>query len=346
MPDKASFREGRRSVGMSQGDSRINEFGAGFEKDGITYLLIQFVDIHGARQGQARAGRDLAAAAESGAGFAGGAVWGMGQGPIPMICSPGPTWQRYTPLPYEPGVARFAADLYVDGEPHPFCPRVNLKRVLDRPTSRATFSMSASSPNFSWSTKAADGSIRGWDPHGSRRSSQSRATTSRASRPHSFLRALNDGLNSSAGASISPTTRTRISSTRSTFAIPTPDHGRPPHFLPDDGRPARPAIRGDCHLHGQTVRHRTGSGAHMHYHLARRRRPATICFSMTRILAAWVSPGWRISSSEGCSTHAPALVRGDVAHGQLLQATADGPGADRLAVGLYLDAGVHLVRRQ
>ena len=35
-------------------------------------------------------------------------------------------------MPHEPGVARFAADLYVDDRPHPFCPRVNLKRMLAR----------------------------------------------------------------------------------------------------------------------------------------------------------------------------------------------------------------------
>ena len=33
-------------------------------------------------------------------------------------------------MPWKPGLARFAADLYVDGKPYPFCARVNLKRVL------------------------------------------------------------------------------------------------------------------------------------------------------------------------------------------------------------------------
>ena len=36
----------------------------------------------------------------------------------------------YTPLPWKPALARFAADLYVDQQPHPYCPRVNLKRLL------------------------------------------------------------------------------------------------------------------------------------------------------------------------------------------------------------------------
>ena len=67
---------------------------------------------------------------ETGAGFAGGAVWGMGQGPHSHDMLARADLGSYTPLPYEPGVARFAADLYVDDKPHPFCPRVNLKRIL------------------------------------------------------------------------------------------------------------------------------------------------------------------------------------------------------------------------
>src|SRR5262249_60587808 len=69
--------------------------------------------------------------AGGGAGFAGGAVWGMGQNASShdMMARVDPV--SYTPLPWKPGWARFASDLYVDGKPHPFCPRVNLKRVLN-----------------------------------------------------------------------------------------------------------------------------------------------------------------------------------------------------------------------
>src|SRR5262249_56622115 len=72
----------------------------------------------------------LEAVTDSGAGFAGGAVWGLGQNAAShdMMARIDPA--SYTPLPWKPGLARFAADLYVDGQPHPFCPRVNLKRVL------------------------------------------------------------------------------------------------------------------------------------------------------------------------------------------------------------------------
>jgi glutamine synthetase len=36
----------------------------------------------------------------------------------------------YTLLPWEPGVARLACDIYVDGQPYPYCPRVNMQRKM------------------------------------------------------------------------------------------------------------------------------------------------------------------------------------------------------------------------
>src|SRR5215468_621129 len=72
----------------------------------------------------------LEAVTDSGAGFAGGAVWGMGQNASShdMMARIDPA--SYTPLPWKPGLARFASDLYVDGKPFAYCPRVNLKRVV------------------------------------------------------------------------------------------------------------------------------------------------------------------------------------------------------------------------
>ncbi|ODT99880.1 MAG: type III glutamate--ammonia ligase, partial [Planctomycetes bacterium SCN 63-9] len=73
--------------------------------------------------------------------------------------------ESYTPLPYEPGIARFAADLYVDDAPYPFCPRVNLKRILSRVEARGyTFNVGME-PEFFLVVRNDDGSIRGWDPH-------------------------------------------------------------------------------------------------------------------------------------------------------------------------------------
>jgi len=146
-------------------EARLASLEGQFQNDGIAYLLIQFVDIHGAPKVKLVPASTLRAAVESGAGFAGGAVWGMGQGPHSHDLQARADLDSYTPLPYEPGVARFAADLYVDAAPHPYCPRVNLKRVLHRAKELGyTFNVGME-PEFFLVTRNADGTISGWDPH-------------------------------------------------------------------------------------------------------------------------------------------------------------------------------------
>src|SRR6185437_10538124 len=113
---------------MSQPDARLAEVEDRLQADGIAYLLIQFVDIHGAAKVKLVQAGTLRAAVECGAGFAGGAVLGSGQGPHSHDMCARADLATYTPLPYQSGVARFAADLYVDDVPHPYCPRVNLRR--------------------------------------------------------------------------------------------------------------------------------------------------------------------------------------------------------------------------
>src|SRR3954462_8003344 len=100
------------------------------QKDAIEYLLVQFVDIHGSPKVKMVPSDCVDAVADSGAGFAGGAVWGMGQNASShdMMAPIAPA--SYTPLPWKAGLARFASDLHVDAKPFPYCPRVNLKRLL------------------------------------------------------------------------------------------------------------------------------------------------------------------------------------------------------------------------
>jgi glutamine synthetase len=70
----------------------------------------------------------------------------------------------YTPLSWKPGLARFAADLYVDGRPHPFCPRVNLKRVLGELRSAGYAFNVGVEPEHFLVTRGPDGRIVPWDP--------------------------------------------------------------------------------------------------------------------------------------------------------------------------------------
>jgi glutamine synthetase len=134
------------------------------KEDAIEYLLVQFVDIHGAPKVKMVPTEALDDVADIGAGFAGGAVWGLGQNASShdMMARIDPA--SYTPLPWKPGLARFAADLYVDGKPHPYCARVNLKRVLgELRTTGYVFNVGVEPEHF-LVTRAADGRPEPWDP--------------------------------------------------------------------------------------------------------------------------------------------------------------------------------------
>src|SRR5947209_4953974 len=100
------------------------------QSDAIEYILVQFVDIHGAPKVKMVPTESLDDVADTGAGFAGGAVWGMGQNASSHDMMARIDLSSYTPLHWKPGFARFASDLFVDSVPHAFCPRVNLKRML------------------------------------------------------------------------------------------------------------------------------------------------------------------------------------------------------------------------
>jgi glutamine synthetase len=99
-------------------------------KDKVDYLLAQYVDIHGTPRCKGVPARALDLLLEGSAGFAGAAVWGMGQGPHDHDMIALPDLASYTPVPWETGVARLACDITVDGKPWPYCPRTALRRAL------------------------------------------------------------------------------------------------------------------------------------------------------------------------------------------------------------------------
>jgi glutamine synthetase len=134
------------------------------QKDGIEYLLVQFVDLHGAPKVKMVPRDAVDAVADSGAGFAGGAVWGMGQDAHShdMMARIDPA--SYTPIPWKPALARFASDLYVDDAPFAYCPRVNLKRVLAEVRAAGYAFNVGVEPEHFLVTRIADGRIVPWDP--------------------------------------------------------------------------------------------------------------------------------------------------------------------------------------
>ena len=134
------------------------------EQAGIRFLLAQFVDIHGAAKVKMVPAAELDGIATDGAGFAGGAVWGMGQKAHSHDMMARADLASYTPLPWRPEVARFACDIHVDNEPHPYCSRVNLRRVLGELRQQGYVFNCGMEPEHFLVVKQPDGSIAVWDP--------------------------------------------------------------------------------------------------------------------------------------------------------------------------------------
>ena len=136
------------------------------QEDGIELVLVQFVDIHGAPKVKMVPARCLDDVIDEGAGFAGAALDGMGQGPHSHDMLARIDIDTYTPLPWRPGAARFAADLYVDGDPHPHCPRQNMRRVLAGLREEGYVFNVGMEPEHFLVKRRGDGSIEVFDPDG------------------------------------------------------------------------------------------------------------------------------------------------------------------------------------
>jgi glutamine synthetase len=254
---------------MASAQVQLAELESRFQADGIAYLLIQFVDLHGAAKVKLIPATTLRAATEVGAGFAGGALWGMGQGPHSHDLCARADLSTYTPLPYEQGVARFAADLYVDGRPHPFCPRVNLRRVLDHARERGYVFNVGVEPEFFLVVKQPDGSIRGWDPHGVDDLAKPCYDFKGISGALGLLRAINDSLNQLGWGVYQCDHEDANFQYEVNFeyadALVTAD--RYTFFRMMTGQLAQRAGAIATFM-AKPFATRTGSGAHMHYHLA------------------------------------------------------------------------------
>ena len=134
------------------------------DDDNIEFLLAQFVDINGSPKVKMVPVASFDDIVDEGAGFAGAALDGMGQGPHSHDMLARPDLDSYTPLPWRDGVARFACDLFVDGEPHMYCARQNMKRVLSEVRAAGYSFQVGIEPEHFLVTRTEDG-IRVWDPN-------------------------------------------------------------------------------------------------------------------------------------------------------------------------------------
>jgi glutamine synthetase len=117
---------------MTDRPTTVEEVRALVDEMGIEFIFAQFVEMHGKSNAKLVPANHLEDVFAEGAGFAGFAAGEMWQGPHDPDLAAIPDPESFTPVPWQPNLARFACDIYVEGEPWPYCPRVILKRQLQR----------------------------------------------------------------------------------------------------------------------------------------------------------------------------------------------------------------------
>jgi glutamine synthetase len=125
--------------------------------------LAQFVDIHGVAKVKSVPASHLEDILKTGAGFAGGAIWGMG------IAPNGPDYMAVGDLstlsliPWQPGYARIICDGHVNGTPYNHDSRVVLKKQIDRLSEHGWTLYTGLEPEFSLLKKDEHGNIHPFD---------------------------------------------------------------------------------------------------------------------------------------------------------------------------------------
>jgi len=102
------------------------------EERGVEFYFAQFVDMYGRPSAKLVPAVHLDDLVTEGAGFAGFAAGEIGQIPSDPDIAAIPDLRSYTPVPWEPTLARFACDITVEGEEWPYDPRTILRRQLEK----------------------------------------------------------------------------------------------------------------------------------------------------------------------------------------------------------------------
>src|SRR6267378_3804136 len=99
---------------------------------GVEFYFAQFVDMYARPSAKLVPAAYLDDLVSDGAGFAGFAAGEIGQLPSDPDIAAIPDLNSFTPVPWEPSLARFACNVTVDGEEWPYDPRTILRRQLER----------------------------------------------------------------------------------------------------------------------------------------------------------------------------------------------------------------------
>jgi glutamine synthetase len=110
----------------------VEEIRSRSEELGVEFYFAQFVDMYGRPSAKLVPAAYLDDLVSDGAGFAGFAAGEIGQLPSDPDIAAIPDLNSFTPVPWEPSLARFACNVTVDGEEWPYDPRTILRRQLEK----------------------------------------------------------------------------------------------------------------------------------------------------------------------------------------------------------------------
>src|ERR671936_2046028 len=102
------------------------------EEQGVRFLLSSFVELAGVPKAKLVPIAHLEDVARAGAGFAGFAAGYMGQGPESPDIAAMPDLSSLMVLPWRKDVAWAAGDVYVEGQPWPYCRAAFLRNQTPR----------------------------------------------------------------------------------------------------------------------------------------------------------------------------------------------------------------------
>jgi len=141
----------------------IKEARAFLERHSVNYVLAQFIDIHGVAKSKAVPVSHLEDILTTGAGFAGGGVFGLGLQPHEGEYIVVGDLSTLTLLPWAPGFARVMGTGTVNGKPHPLDPRNVLAAQVARLAERGWTLNAGMEPEFSLFRRQPDGGFAPMD---------------------------------------------------------------------------------------------------------------------------------------------------------------------------------------
>jgi glutamine synthetase len=129
------------------------------DERGVQFYFAQFVDMHARPSAKLVPAASLDELVSDGAGFAGFAAGDIGQLPSDPDLAAIPDLTSFTPVPWEPTLARFACDIRVDGEEWPYDPRTILRRQVEKAEAKGYEFMIGMELEYFLLRRREDGSI-------------------------------------------------------------------------------------------------------------------------------------------------------------------------------------------